>query len=59
MEQTATTCAVCGDHVDGQEWHPAAIEERSDGDIRVRAFCSEACRAEWNTERSEAALADD
>lgn len=39
-------CAVCGEPVPSDQWHPAALEERP-GDVRVRSFCSDGCRAAW------------
>ncbi len=59
MDSTETTCcAVCGSDVETQEWHPAAIDEVPGGDIRVREFCSEDCRAEWEEADQDVAAAD-
>lgn len=40
-------CAQCGGPVDRGRWHPVASEVDEEGVLRIRRFCSEACREEW------------
>ena len=47
-------CAACGDPVPADEWHPVATDRDEDGEMKIYAFCSEACRSSWQTD-----LADD
>lgn len=50
-------CAVCGAEVATEEWHPAAIDESRDG-VRIRTFCTDTCRNEWETTGARVAADD-
>jgi hypothetical protein len=40
-------CAQCGERFDRREWHYPGLDRTDDGDLRIRLFCSEHCRARW------------
>ena len=44
-EDDVGTCAVCGESVETAEWHPIDLDV--DDEVRLYAFCSQACRAAW------------
>lgn len=39
-------CTWCGTAIDPQQWHPIATAY-SDGEVRIRPFCSQECRENW------------
>ncbi|WP_129114424.1 DUF7576 family protein [Halegenticoccus tardaugens] len=41
-------CATCGAAIDASNRHPIAADFGADGEIRIRLFCSQACRDRWN-----------
>lgn len=45
-------CTVCGVPVDTDDWYPVAKERDADGELQIRPFCSEDCRAEWADDAS-------
>lgn len=42
-------CAVCGDAVETDEWHPVATEADPE-ETRIVPFCTEDCREQWLAE---------
>ncbi len=40
-------CAVCGDTIDIESWHPVLAETDSTGTLRLYPFCTPACRDAW------------
>ncbi|WP_449289588.1 DUF7576 family protein [Natronoarchaeum philippinense] len=40
-------CDRCGATIERREWHPIRTDTIG-GDLRIYAFCSEACRRAWN-----------
>ncbi|MGA9401365.1 DUF7576 family protein [Haladaptatus sp.] len=46
-------CAVCGDAIDIEAWHPVLADTDSNGTLRLYPFCTPACRNEWNRHRND------
>lgn len=44
------TCVVCGTTIDRSDWHPVRSWIDDDGQFRIDAYCSMACRAAHSPE---------
>lgn len=44
-----TYCAVCGDGIETDDWHPVATRQNGDEEFQLYAFCSEDCREAWDS----------
>lgn len=42
-------CATCNAVVENAEWHPVSARTTEAGEVAVYLFCSEACKAQWQT----------
>lgn len=40
-------CAHCRDPIETSEWYPIVTRTDDHGELRMIAFCSEACRDAW------------
>lgn len=56
--EDAGQCEWCGEEFDTHQWHYPGTEQTDDGDLRLRAFCSEHCRAYWEYRDSTATAED-
>lgn len=46
--EVAGYCAACGAELPPNVWCPVRTETDPDGSVRVRTFCDETCRADWD-----------
>lgn len=40
---TIERCPVCGERFEGEEWHPATVDD----DGAIQGFCSESCKRRY------------
>jgi hypothetical protein len=45
-------CAHCDDRIPSEKWHPVATVRDDEGAVEIHDFCSEPCRAAWQSERA-------
>ncbi|MFC6725065.1 hypothetical protein ACFQE1_11920 [Halobium palmae] len=45
--ENAGRCEWCGEEFDTQQWHYPGTERTAEGELLLRVFCSQHCRAHW------------
>lgn len=46
-------CERCGATIATNDWYPIAKERTADGSLELYPFCSDDCKARWETEQPE------
>lgn len=52
-ETPGERCERCGRPIDTGEWYPITKDRDPDGSLRLYAFCSDGCRADWLDEQPD------